>query len=432
MGGNGRSILTNLLRNQGNPKTVRDAMRQELLKSLQLMPVTEGCEWSFTRSKLYNFFFKTPLGRKVFVGGAMILLMAIGIVAMMIIEGWSFMKSLYFVTYALLTVGHGDVVPQTDAGLWFLDAWLPFNVLFVALYLGSVAHIYVQCRQKFVNRVETKMRDALLSDIRLAASNADSETKEKPAGTMRRRRIELNSKGRLFGYRGMEIVTARDLLQQLDETWSEGGSRNSSSANRSNEGGTDDKSNSDSLDTPAKYQSMLRSTHKSIHDQFILRLTVMDRLARVVSCQLKDFHAGLEIDGNNVLVTVESLKDWASEWKVPHGAGSIYREITFEALLLVGEKDVIHRGFSAFLDLNVTEFIELFSPFVFALQDPESMMGWLASTENLAVNRLPTALEDINNDNVPTQPQQENRRFLRNTVPNYFPLNPGNAGRSMI
>ncbi|MBZ0301990.1 MAG: potassium channel family protein [Anaerolineae bacterium] len=50
---------------------------------------------------------------------ATVLILAFGAVFYRIVEGWTWVDSLYFAVVTLTTVGYGDLTPQTDAGKLF-------------------------------------------------------------------------------------------------------------------------------------------------------------------------------------------------------------------------------------------------------------------------------------------------------------------------
>jgi Ion channel len=64
---------------------------------------------------------------------------AIGIGALMHFEKWNFAEAFYFVSYAHLTIGYGDIAPKSVGGVWFTTLWLPTNISFVSLYMGSLS-----------------------------------------------------------------------------------------------------------------------------------------------------------------------------------------------------------------------------------------------------------------------------------------------------
>ena len=301
--------------------------------------------------------------------------------------------------------------PQTQV-LWFVVFWLPFNILFVTLYLGSVAHVFVRISNKNVARIERNLREQEMQKV--DTQEAERHTYSK-APSARFQLIKQNSISRMSLSDGSSILTGRDLLQKL---YLEPAPSVSSS---------------DTVLRAGEGENELSSRCKELFQEantdgnFTLRLAVFDRVVRIACANLLDFDALLEVDGERIFLTVESLRDWITNWKIPHRARHAYRTVVFESMLFVGEKQVFEHGIGAFLDLSVVEFVELFSPFVFALQDKESMEQWLADTADNAMEFLP---DDFHS--VVASPALRDRRTLKNTIENYFPCNSGNAVRIQL
>ena len=332
-------------------KRARDVMRMELSKALKVIPGSSPTARRVTKKDMaFNFLLATEKGRAICVACVLLTLWLMGAIGTMITEDWDIFQGLYFSTYALLTVGHGDLVPQTEAGTWFIVVWLPFNIMFVSLYLGTVAHLFVVLSNKRTIRIEQQIRkDAELAK-RKAKSGAppiglhptpepqeetDSVRKNK---IQRRQMIKQNSRTHMFSSNGTEIVHARDLLNNLHQ-WQPRRdpsdphiplSDGSMTFTTAQAGEMDDGS---CVDIGSRYHSLLKSAMSD--EGFGLRLSVLDRVARIISAQLNDFESALEVDGSNLRVSADSLKDWITEWKIPQRARRVYREMTFECLLFV-------------------------------------------------------------------------------------------------
>ena len=67
-----------------------------------------------------------------------------GTVVFMYLEGWSFIDSLYVPMITLLTIGYGDMSPETDYGRFFCLFWLVSGCLFCCVVLGATKHCYTQ------------------------------------------------------------------------------------------------------------------------------------------------------------------------------------------------------------------------------------------------------------------------------------------------
>lgn len=124
-----------------------------------------------------HFLRNTELGRGVSVLLPFAGLILIGAAVVGPIEGWTFIESIYFAVVALTTVGFGDYFPTKRASTWFCIFWLPFSVGFMSLYLGGVAHFYIQLSDNNVQRLERQMRRR----IRKAKEWAEKERREASA-----------------------------------------------------------------------------------------------------------------------------------------------------------------------------------------------------------------------------------------------------------
>ena len=79
-----------------------------------------------------------------------------GTAVFMYLEGWNFIDSLYVSMITLLTIGYGDMSPETDYGRFFCLFWLVFGFTYVGRVLSSISETYIQYRTQ-------KMRKKLLS-----------------------------------------------------------------------------------------------------------------------------------------------------------------------------------------------------------------------------------------------------------------------------
>ncbi len=124
-----------------------------------------------------HFLRNTELGRGVSVLLPFVGLILIGAAVVGPIEGWTVIESIYFSVVALTTTGYGDYFPTKNASVWFCIFWLPFSVGFMSLYLGGVAHFYIQLSNSNIQRLERQMRRR----IRRAKEWAEKERREASA-----------------------------------------------------------------------------------------------------------------------------------------------------------------------------------------------------------------------------------------------------------
>ena len=83
-----------------------------------------------------------------YIAGSAVGLIALGTVAYRLIEGWSWIDSLYFSVVAITTVGFGDLTPSTDASKLFTVFYILAGVSIIATYLN------VRTKRRAAKRVE--------------------------------------------------------------------------------------------------------------------------------------------------------------------------------------------------------------------------------------------------------------------------------------
>ena len=92
--------------------------------------------WRYYLAVLRTFA-EEPLFRAVLVLAGLILLA--GTVFYHIVEGWSWLNSLYFCVITLTTVGYGDFVPTTALSRAFTIVYVVVGVGIIALFVTAVA-----------------------------------------------------------------------------------------------------------------------------------------------------------------------------------------------------------------------------------------------------------------------------------------------------
>ena len=83
-----------------------------------------------------------------YIAGSAVALIALGTVAYHLIEGWSWVDSLYFSVVAITTVGFGDLTPSTDASKLFTVFYILTGVSIIATYLN------VRTKRRAAKRVD--------------------------------------------------------------------------------------------------------------------------------------------------------------------------------------------------------------------------------------------------------------------------------------
>ena len=93
---------------------------------------------------------------------AALLILVAGTVFYRIVEGWSWVDSLYFAVVTLTTVGYGDFTPQTTAGKLFTVVYILVGLGILASFIGLIAD-FRGTRPGFWNR--RKNEDDAKADI---------------------------------------------------------------------------------------------------------------------------------------------------------------------------------------------------------------------------------------------------------------------------
>jgi voltage-gated potassium channel Kch len=73
---------------------------------------------------------------KVLAGSA-VALIVVGAVAYRLLEGWSWVDSVYFSVIAVTTVGFGDITPSTDASKIFTVIYVLTGISIITTYLHA-------------------------------------------------------------------------------------------------------------------------------------------------------------------------------------------------------------------------------------------------------------------------------------------------------
>jgi len=84
---------------------------------------------------------------------ALMIMIAIGTVVYHFMEGWSWIKSLYFVVATLATVGYGDVHPTTDGSRLFTVFFILIGVSVAVSSISVIGTRYLAKREeKIIHR----------------------------------------------------------------------------------------------------------------------------------------------------------------------------------------------------------------------------------------------------------------------------------------
>jgi hypothetical protein len=131
---------------------------------------------------------------------------------------------------------------------------------------------------------------------------------------------------------------------------------------------------------------------------FGLRVLVQERFAEIIATEVAGYQSSIDIKNYTLSVTIESMEETADKWSIPRRARKAFRSVAFEVLYFVGEHGLITRGVDALYELTPFEFHGLFSSLVAAMGDADTMEGWLASTDTLALVDLHRSYDDFEFD----------------------------------
>ncbi len=85
-----------------------------------------------------------------------IIILAVGSVFYMQIEGWDFWQALYFCVTSLTTVGYGDLYPTSDLSRIFTTFYILIGVGFILGFVNVVAR---QAVRPLVDRMASRLDD---------------------------------------------------------------------------------------------------------------------------------------------------------------------------------------------------------------------------------------------------------------------------------
>ena len=73
-----------------------------------------------------------------------------------LIEGWSYLDSVYFSAITLTTIGYGDFSPKTDAGKLFTIIYIGVGVGLILTFINTVFSHFNNVRRRYSSRKRKK------------------------------------------------------------------------------------------------------------------------------------------------------------------------------------------------------------------------------------------------------------------------------------
>lgn len=81
--------------------------------------------------------------------GASVVILFGGALFYHLIEGWSYLDSVYFSAITLTTIGYGDFSPQTDAGKIFTIIYIGIGVGLILTFINTVFAHFTRARKNY-------------------------------------------------------------------------------------------------------------------------------------------------------------------------------------------------------------------------------------------------------------------------------------------
>ncbi|CAJ1955677.1 unnamed protein product [Cylindrotheca closterium] len=360
-----------------------------------------------------SFFRETMAGRILSVFLPLAFLALSGACAIGYIEGWTFVECIYFGVISLTTTGYGDYYPTKTSSILLCAVWLPFNIVFTSIYMGSVAKWYLRISSKGIQHIRTKMQDDIVRrqplnlfsttpsieqieilDVEVGAEpvihevseNSDSadtstihddkessKSSEEDDPTSEKELLAIAADGGtlvVFENLNSTLITMSDVIKAVET------------------------STATDLFQPV-IQSEIADSQRAIAFQeavhcesskqpcFKLRVLVQQRLAEIIANDLVGGEHLVDVQDTMIVVQIGQWKEVVAKWRIPSGAWKAFRAATLDAIMLAGERNLIRQGPGALFQLSPDEFHSIFSSLVAAMGDAETLQGWLNSTEHL-------------------------------------------------
>jgi potassium channel subfamily K len=103
-----------------------------------------------------------------------IVTVALGAVVIGMIEGWSWIDSLYWCIITTSTVGYGDLSPSGTTSRWVAIFFIPIGVAVVSAAIGNVANTFVEAEVEKANKKFLR-REVTLRDLEKMNADGDGE-----------------------------------------------------------------------------------------------------------------------------------------------------------------------------------------------------------------------------------------------------------------
>ena len=248
-----------------------------------------------------------------------------------------------------------------------------------------MGHYYLQFSDNQIQKISKRLQD---KKQQAAAASADDEEKDVEKGVQDNSSSEEDGDDDPWGckssssfpmYRrffGANLASMREVLKVIN---SSNGHIDASDDQIGQLEGEDETRLISSGDTP----------------DFYLRVKVKERLAYIVANEVAGRNSSLTTGDKPGMLSVYlgGTVQAAEKWLIPRSARPAFRAVAFEALLYIGEKQLMEEGVAALHQLSPLQFHRIFSPFLVAMGDKETLQSWLTSTDVLWDNECNNTLK---------------------------------------
>ncbi|KAL7558913.1 hypothetical protein ACA910_015491 [Epithemia clementina (nom. ined.)] len=368
--------------------------------------------WAYV-DKFFTFLSETSTGRFLSVFLPLTLTLLVGSVTIGTLEGWTFIESLWFGVAVLTTTGYGDYYPKTTAGVLVTAVWLPCNVLFTSLYMGSIARWYFNLSLRQTQKIREKLmskstptrhsfdynsshplekdEDSSISDVEqgeLASKHNDGLKSVACCDQPVNRDVPLENSTDHGAEDGVleNMVKSLSIMQDvIDAVQCNGRKSGLLLPNMAVTDESGDQTTTDSVRMLCKEDPSKPS--------FALRTLVQERLAAIVAIEIAGGPHSVDVQDTHIVVRIGRWKDVVLKWFIPVGAYKAFRAAALKAILMVGEDQLIRMGPAALFQLSPTDFHSIFSPLTASMGNGDILVGWFTRTNSMAAKDLQSPSE---------------------------------------
>jgi potassium channel subfamily K len=132
-----------------------------VLASLLLINVLAGCFHHYQQDIVLSTALRTLLLNSV----VFLSVIFLGALVFSYIEGWAYLDAVYWADVTLLTIGFGDISPETTLGRALLFPYTIFGIICLGITLASIRRLVLDRGERELRKRRLrKMRDEFLRD----------------------------------------------------------------------------------------------------------------------------------------------------------------------------------------------------------------------------------------------------------------------------